>query len=181
MNNRLTGSKFIATYVSKRYYRSERHGSATCYITMSTRPEQNSGRGATMSDLGSHHFEMIYDGLKHEFGQKAATKFAQFVYDMEVLSATAFLNAFYGFYESDFEWTPRKHHAMDDVDFPEGDKERLAVGLATVGNMFASSRGDATESIRYQFLRNHEKEIDFWRKKNDKVLNNGDIWRDWYR
>ena len=104
---------------------------------MSTRPEFYSARGAIACDLNSPILEMIFKGVKAEIGEDAAKQFIQMVADIDVLSATHFLNTFYVFGENGWKWErPKKGtkgNAMDHFDFPQGDKERLGSGLASLG------------------------------------------------
>lgn len=138
---------------------------------MSTRPEFYSGRGAITSDLNSPLLEMIYGGVKKEFGDEAAAKFVQFIYDFGKLSATAFLNAFYDFIDAGCNYTPRGHSSKDDVDLGPDQDGREIIGMATIfGAMLGNTDRDETESIRGEFLWKHPEEykVDQKREKSKR-------------
>jgi len=153
------GPEIIIHYTDKSFYNQKRHGYKNGWHGMSARPEFYSGRGAIVTDLDSVNLEMIYDGVKNEYGNEAAGRFVQFVYDLEKLSATAFLNAFYQFVSQGCNYKAKPHRKADDVDVGPDNGGRLATGMATIaGVMFGSSDRDETEQIRGPFLRKHDQE-----------------------
>lgn len=129
------------------------------YTGMSPRPEYYAGRGATTSDLDSRLLELIYCGVKKEFGDEAATNFVQFVYDQVKLAATSFLNNFYTFVANDCKWTPRSHSVADEMDVGPDDGGRLTIGSAAMVNALSGQiNRDQTEQISAGFLWRHIKE-----------------------
>lgn len=58
------------------------------------------GRGVNLGDLNSTYLEMIYQGLKTDVGQEAATNFVNFVDNLKDLSASGFIQAFERFWWS---------------------------------------------------------------------------------
>ena len=157
--NGISGQSIIAKYTENR---------------MSIRPEFYSGRGAIIGDLNSGLLEMIYQGVKQEYGDKAAAHFVQFVYDQKKLSATGFMNAFYVFVDyNNCEWKPQtvEHKAMDDVDVGPDNGHRLDIGVATMIGVFShQTERDETEAIRAEFLMRHGNE--FKPDPNRKMVGN---------
>lgn len=129
---------------------------------MSARPEFYSGRGTVSSDLNSEHLEQIYAGVLENVGQEAATEFACLVRDIKSLNATAFLIALYGLERNGWKWNKPLDTDSKGIDVgPDmGDGVREAIGMATIGGYLSQSE-DQTESLRYPFLRNHAKEINW--------------------
>lgn len=129
---------------------------------MSIRPEFFAGRGATTSDLNSELLELIYGGVKKEFGDEAAANFVQFVYDQDKLAATLFLNAFYfEFVGNNCKWTPRtvEHNLVDELDCGPDNGNRLATGMAAIAGVLGGQvNRDQTEQIRGDFLWRHKEE-----------------------
>ena len=127
---------------------------------MSGRPEYYSGRGATLSDLNSELLQMIWKGVKKEIGKKAAAAFAEMVADIDVLSATCFLNTLYALEVQGWVWKKPNgcQGDMDHIDVgPEGEG-RLAVGMASIAAwMGGGSNRDDTLMIRGGFLAKHGK------------------------
>ncbi len=127
---------------------------------MSGRPEYYSGRGATLSDLNSELLQMIWKRVKKEVGKKAAAAFLEMVADIEVLSATCFLNTLYSLEARGWVWTKpnRCQGDMDHIDVGPDGEGRLAVGMASIAAWAGrgSSRDD-TLMIRAEFLAKHGK------------------------
>lgn len=143
------------------------------------RPEFYSGRGATHGDLNSPILELIYKGVKKEIGEAAAKHFVQMVADIDVLSATKFLNIFYAFGDGGWKWkrpqAGAKGNALDHFDFPQGDQERALNGVASIGAwMGGGSDRDDTEYIRGAFLGKHRSE--YKAPKGREPLAHGNMW-----
>ena len=140
---------------------------------LSPRPEYYSGRGATLSDLNSDMLEMVYEGVKAEAGDEAAKQFVQLVADFDKLSATAFLNDFYGFWYRGCVHVSRKHSTMDELDVGPDDGHREVVGM---GAMLSAMSGmidcDETSSIRGPFLQKHRGEYKRSEKEERYEYNN---------
>ena len=127
---------------------------------MSGRPEYYSGRGATLSDLNSELLQMIWKGVKKEVGKKAAAAFVEMVVDIEVLSATCFLNTLYSLEARGWIWTKpnRCQGNLDHIDVGPDGEGRFAVGMASIAAwMGGGSSRDDTLMIRGEFLAKHGK------------------------
>lgn len=125
---------------------------------MSSRPEFYSGRGAILSDLNSELLEMIHEGVRREIGEKAAKNFVQMVADIDVLSATFFLNSLYSLEANGWKWKKRskKAEALDHVDVGPDGPGRFAIGMATIGSwMGGGSERNETPMISSDFLEKH--------------------------
>lgn len=133
-----------------------------CQGRMSGRPEYFSGRGATLSDLNSDLLEMIYQGILKEIGKGGAQNFIKMVEDIDVLSATLFLNSLYELEARSWVWenSQQTSKASKHLDVgPEGEG-RMAVGLASIGAWMGGGSGrDDTRQIRDSFLRAHGRKV----------------------
>lgn len=127
---------------------------------MVARPEYTSGRGATTSDLNSTQLEQIYEGVKQNVGQEAATNFAQMVADLTELSATGFLLSLYDLEASGWRWVHQKKKPVN-IALDGRDDELVLSGMCTIFSAFGRGDRDDTPFIRASFLRNHEKELIF--------------------
>lgn len=142
----LTAHAIVGTYTKNR---------------MSSRPEFYSGRGAILTDLNSELLEMIYDGIRREIGEAAAKNFVQMVADIDVLSATLFLNSLYGLEANGWKWKKRSKlsktsKATDHVDIGPDDGHRFAIGMATIGSWLGGgSERNETPMISSDFLEKH--------------------------
>lgn len=127
---------------------------------MSARPEYYSGRGATLSDLDSKLLEMIYQGILKEIGQNAAKELIKMVEDLDVLSATHFLNSLYALEARSWRWERRQRKAgpMDHIDVgsDQDPEARLTIGLCSIGAWgLGGSDRDETDTIRGAFLQKY--------------------------
>lgn len=129
-----------------------------CEGRMCPRPEFFSGRGAILSDLNSDLLGMIHEGIRREIGAEAAKNFVQMVADIDVLSATFFLNSLYGLEANGWKWkkAKRKAKGIDHVDVGPDDGHRFAIGMATIGSWLGGgSERNETPSISSDFLEKH--------------------------
>jgi hypothetical protein len=116
---------------------------------MSERPGYYSGRGATLSDLDSNKLQKIYTGIYENYGQEAAAAYAQAVFEIEVLSATAFLCTLFNLNNNNWVFNSRVVVNEDSGFSNEG--EALGHMLSVFGG---SRNNDQTREIGWEFLRN---------------------------
>ena len=64
-------------------------------VGMDTDPSSYSNRGATTSDLNRPILDKIAEAINKYYGAKALNSFVSMVWQMEILSATAFLTNIY--------------------------------------------------------------------------------------
>lgn len=128
---------------------------------MSARPEFYSGRGAILSDLNSTILEKVYQGIKAEYGQDAASSFAQMVANTDKLSATLFLTSLFRLYLNDWQVPePKQSSTLDHTDVGPDDGGRMAVGFATIANALSGqTERNETPMIVGDFLHKHRDEI----------------------
>lgn len=112
------------------------------------RPEYYSGRGATTADLNKKHLEAIFQGIVKEFGDVAGANFILMVSDIDVLSATQFLNSLYNLFWNNWEWDSK---CMG---------ERVAINgrgsaFGTFASVLRSRDRDDTQAIKSSFLPSH--------------------------
>lgn len=106
---------------------------------MSTSPEFYSGRGATLMDLNSSILEMIYQGINSEYGEEAANNYVKMVKDIEVMSATIFLEELYNLKNCNWKYVETNKDTPD------------------ISTLYKSlnSRFDDTQKIKNRFLIKH--------------------------
>jgi len=123
---------------------------------MSTRPEFTSGRGAILCDLNGTQLEKIYQGIKNEFGEKAADNYVKMVRDIKVMSCTTFLEELYMLCSNNWKYTKKKTHAAGvTVPKDENGEYDLVGGMFGMMNAMMSSGRDETPQIKNYFLSNH--------------------------
>ena len=130
---------------------------------MSPRPEFYSGRGAIVCDLCSGHLEMIYRGVKQEYGDDAAKQFVQMVCDMPKLSATLFLQQFHAFVGRNCMWNLRDPLETNEIDVgpDDGNGGRNLGAMCALTNVLSGAvERNETEEIRTQFLLKHRDEFE---------------------
>jgi len=138
-----------------------------------------SGRGAITCDLNSKQLETIYGLVKREYGDKVSRDFVRMVADIPKLTATDFLLTFYrlesGGWQYAWKWDKKKLGKEKGIYVDgEDDEKKYASGMATViGVLGGMSDRDETNSIRGEFLRNHEKELTKTQKRRN---NKRDFW-----
>ena len=126
----------------------------------SSDPSVYSGRGATLADLNSNLLEKIYALLQIEAGPEVAEKFVQFVYDLEKLSMTSFLNRFYEFCRQGGNYVCRPHDILEEHDVgPDGEYRFGIVMSSILAVATGQNLRDDTEEIRRDFLVKHENEF----------------------
>lgn len=140
MPNNMTGPEAI-----KRY----------CQGEISPRPEYYSGRGVSTYDLGPDHLNMIYNGLKNDFGEEVSATFCKMVESLTDMSATNFLNQFYFFFNSGKKWDEPKFENRIDVG-PDNDCRETIASLSifsVLGRKQDSNRDQMIgESIKRMFF-----------------------------
>jgi hypothetical protein len=115
---------------------------------MSARPEFYSGRDAMLCDLNGEQLEKIYQSIVKDFGEEAGKNYIHMVKDIEVLSATKFLNSLYSLCNNDWMWNNTNEESNILID-----GEGSAWG--TIGSVLFGGKYDDTSSIKNGFLRNH--------------------------
>jgi hypothetical protein len=116
---------------------------------MSDRPAYYSGRGATISDLNSQILQKIHESIVKNIGAEAGKEFIQLVDEIEVMSATGFLQALYSLARNNWKFDP----AMVKSNGTDIDSEGSAWGTL-LGSMSRGKRDDS-DSIKNEFLRKH--------------------------
>ncbi len=106
-------------------------------------PAFYAGRGATTRDLTSTTLRRIYDGVKGAFGEGAANSFISMVQAVPILSAEAFLVAFYRLEAEGWKWSP--HVLRDDI-------EMIRVAAVSTPLTNGTPQRDETHYIRGEFL-----------------------------
>ncbi len=139
---------------------------AYCEGRVSGRPEFYSGYGASRSNIGPDHLEMIYGGVLKERGADAAKAFVALVAGAPSLAATAFLNALYGLEANDWVYTKRDgtSRVTENIEIAKDEEGNYAVGhgmMSMFAAMSSQGRYDETEDIRFEFLAKHKDETDF--------------------
>lgn len=125
---------------------------------LSPHPDYYSGRGATLSDLNSEMLEQLHGGIVKEIGKKAGEQFIDMVVDIDVLSATLFLNSLFALEANKWKWKKLKKpsKANDHIEItssPEPDAKYLS-GMFSIGSWLGGgSMHDDTPMIRDEFLR----------------------------
>jgi len=71
---------------------------------MSSRPEFYSGRGVKKCDLNSKHLIKIFDLIYQQLKEDAAFNFCRMLFDIDQLSATAFIRNFLALERSNWKW-----------------------------------------------------------------------------
>jgi hypothetical protein len=128
-----------------------------CDGRLSDRPEYYSGRGVTTSDLGPEHLKMIYDGIVKDFGQEAGDQFLLMIEGLKDLSATNFLNQFFGFWDQGRVWQGSIGEETDiDVgpDVPGRESVAFATALGFLGGQHMSSKETemASTGLKLEFF-----------------------------
>ena len=116
---------------------------------MSDRPEFYSGRGARYCDLNPDQLKTIYDGVKENIGDDAASAFVEMIENMDSLSATNFLNNLYALEARDWKYVPIEE---SDIDVGPDGPQREVIGLASIFSALSSNDVDDTEAIRRGFF-----------------------------
>lgn len=124
---------------------------------MSARPAYYSGRGPHRGDLNLEKLNTIADGIQKHYGIAAHDNFAEMVWAMQSLSATAFLDRVYaleahGWDLAKIKDRPEKHTAID------SDEVAYSTVIEAVKNLGHKStpkikRCKITEDIRFGFRR----------------------------
>lgn len=128
---------------------------------MSTRPEYYSGRGAITCDLNGNQLEKIFQGIKKEFGDKAAQNFVKMVDDIKILSATTFLEELYMLFYNDWKYKKKpKERQAKGISVPknengEYDDRSMLSGMMGIFAAMSSGGRDQTPEIKSYFLMNH--------------------------
>lgn len=155
----MTGREIIQEYTHAKHWKEsygKRFGGWSTW--MSVRPEFYSGRGARLADLDSTILEMIYQGVKKEFGDAAAKNFCFMVFHHQCLSATAFLNSFYSFIADDCRFRGQAS-VPQNVDVGTNEETKEFFGMCSLAEMMCGSQRDETDSIRGPFLSWHAEEL----------------------
>ena len=118
---------------------------------MSARPEFYSGRGAMECDLNGKQLEQIYRGIVGKVGLETGKNFIRMVADIEVLSATRFLNSLYNLYHNDWKYKIGEAKNISNISI---DGEGAAWG--TIGSVLSNNKINETDKIRNGFLYNHK-------------------------
>jgi len=116
---------------------------------MSERPGYYSGRGATLSDLDSTILNKIAKSIKESYGNEAFNNFVSMVWNMKVLSATAFLNNLYALERAN--WNLSEISLTDSDAYFENEGE--AMGLLASVLSRSSEESGFTKSIRDGFVK----------------------------
>ena len=128
---------------------------------MSTRPEYYSGRGAILCDLDGKILEGIYQGIKKEFGVRAAQNFVKMVDDIKVLSATTFLEELYMLCGNGWKYRKKpKEHQANGISIPknengEYDDRSMVSGMLGMFAAMGNNGRDETPAIKNYFLSCH--------------------------
>jgi hypothetical protein len=115
---------------------------------MSVRPGYYSGRGATLANLHYNILEKIADDIQRTYGVEAMKSFVQMVWQMKVLSATAFLLNLFKLEKAD--WDLSKIELTDSDNYFESEGEAWGL-LASVLGGGGRPGFDHTEEIRNGF------------------------------
>lgn len=108
---------------------------------------------------------MIYQGLKAEVGQEAATNFAKFVNWLEDLSASAFIQAFEEFWYNGCKDVNFRQRVGTGNQISGRGEEMYGEGFALIGAALGRSlmgpeeTARASPAINRQFVLDHRKEI----------------------
>ena len=125
---------------------------------MSVRPEFYSGRGAILCDLNGDQLEGIYQGVKKEYGDKAASNFVKMVNNIQVMSATTFLQELYNLCGNGWKYIKKKTHAsgiaVQKGKNGEYDQSSAAHGIIGIFSAMSENR-DETAAIKSYFLSRH--------------------------
>lgn len=129
---------------------------------MLNRPEYYSGRGATLSDLNSGLLEKIHQGVLAEHGKDAAEGFVDMVENIDVLSATLFLNSLYELEACRWKWHQKKGSKASehiDVGPDDGtDRRNIQGQISILAWTTGGSTRDDTFMIKSEFLAAHGRE-----------------------
>lgn len=123
------------------------------------------GRGVNHGDLNSRYLEMIYQGLKKEVNQNAATNFARFVNNCRDLTASGFIQAFEYFWASGCEDVEVRMDAGIGNQLSGRGDELMMEGLALIafilGGRIQNPHQIEAESlsVKADFIRNHRNEL----------------------
>lgn len=113
---------------------------------MSTHPSQYICRGARLSDLNSQKLETIALAIEQNYGSQALDSFIMMVWQMEVLSATAFLINLFALEKSAWNLSEIKLTNSDQEISTETEAfVKMASGFSGEGNC------DDTYLIRHDF------------------------------
>lgn len=115
---------------------------------MNNRPDYYSGRGATLTDLTSEHLEGIHSDIQKNHGDEAAEQFIDMVEEIEVLSATAFVQAIQRLEKNQWKWDSRLLNGLSGISY-----RNEAGMLGTLMGVISSRGNDQTGQIRNPFLR----------------------------
>ena len=119
-------------------------------VGMSARPEFYSGRGARRSDLSGEKLIAIHKIITENLGERQAKEFVTMIKNISCLSATNFLNSLFALEANN--WVYKKGEESD-IDLGPDGPERLAIGIASLGeSIFSSIQRDETDLIRNSFL-----------------------------
>jgi hypothetical protein len=128
------------------------------------------GRGVNAGDLNSEMLENIYQGLKADVSQDAATNFAKFVNGLTDLSASAFIQAFERFWYGGCQKTEISQGDHDGNRLTGRGDALIGEGLALIANALGGRRSSQTEieagsqQIKSSFLMHHQEETGFTAK-----------------
>lgn len=109
------------------------------------------GRGATLSDLNSKKLNKVADGIKKQYGEEAHSSFVAMVWEMKILSATAFITNVYILARSGWKFN-KKNITNKDSHFERND-QALAVIAAVLCKKNKNDIGH-TDEIRKAFRKN---------------------------
>jgi hypothetical protein len=124
------------------------------------------GRGVNQGDLNSEFLEMIYQGLKAEVGQEAATNFAKFVHNLKDLTASGFIIAFEQFWYSGCRDTNVSLSSGVSNQLSGRGDQLLGEGFALIGSVLGGGLSSPKEieresqSVKRWFIFYHGKEIE---------------------
>lgn len=127
---------------------------------LSPHPDYYSGRGATAGDLNSEMLEQLHAGILKEIGKKSAEQFVDMVANIDVLSATLFLNSLFALEANKWKWEKLKKASKgnDHIEItssPEPDAKFVSGMVSLESWLGGGSMRDETPLIRDDFLRNH--------------------------
>lgn len=124
------------------------------------------GRGVNNGDLNSRYMEMIYQGLKTEVCQAAATNFAKFTNQLKDLTASAFIQAFEEFWYGGCQVTDANQRKGTGYQISgRGDNEKMTEAFVLFANAFGGRQATIEEveqdsvHIKSEFVHKHQNEI----------------------
>lgn len=122
---------------------------------MSLRPESFSGRGAITSDLNHKRLYAIWLGIKNTISNEAAESFVQLVRQIEVMSATTFLQELYALCDNNWQLDEHYEDAPGVVIQKDNNGNHMvAHGILAMSAAMsiAEAKIDQTQEIKAWFL-----------------------------